>query len=253
MRLYTPGSHPPPPNSPATSRKPPDVNDTLVRAAEEYRSNDVAAAVNTLSTSPMAADPKIKLPISRYKLDGAPKMVHSAHDLYRAGRYREAVDMLTDAEGFGSKDARAVLPQYRSRLAKVQEEEAERTAKLALQSDRERAKDYEGDGDVQIAVSSATAEVAMVSVLISARNNGQSIAHVNPNDFTLADPNGLTVPYDNDPYNTPGIAMSKYLNAVDLRPSQSTSGWLTFNMQKYSRYTLSYQGLAGTAQKAVIP
>lgn len=116
---------------------------------------------------------------------------------------------------------------------------------------------YEGDGKVKIAVvevklkQSTGDHVAgkngtFVYTLVSAKNFGNSIIHVNPNDFTLSAPDGETVSHDTDTY-----TLSNYLDAVDLRPGNSTSGWLIFYTTKTSNYTLNYQGFYGTATKSI--
>lgn len=95
----------------------------------------------------------------------------------------------------------------------------------------------------------ATGNGRFVWVHVSARNFSMvDIVHVNPNDFTLETLDGYTVSHDSDTY-----SLSNYFDAVNLRPGAQTSGWLIFYVPGgWALYTLNYQSLAGSAQKAVV-
>jgi len=115
---------------------------------------------------------------------------------------------------------------------------------------------YEGNGSIVIAVSGLEGiddsypdsykGDAFVRIYVSAKNVGNDIAHVNPNDFTLSTPDGDTVSHDVDTY-----GLNNYFDAVDLRPGNHTSGWLSFRLHYSKQYTLNYQGFSGTATKDI--
>ena len=152
-----------------------------------------------------------------------------------------------------------LLPIYEARLSKAQAIDDARAKRAALRAEKRDAILFSGHGDVKIAVGNidlnkttalhyARGNNVFVWVFINAQNNGQNIVHVNPNDFTLATQDGSVTPHDSGTY-----SLENYFDAVDLRPAQKTQGWLAFLIMRDSRYTLSYQGSGGTAQKAVIP
>jgi hypothetical protein len=51
--------------------------------------------------------------------------------------------------------------------------------------------------------------------------------HVNPLNFTLVSTNGATESYDSNTF-----LLSNYLDAVDIRPNNYTSGWIAFLVTK---------------------
>ena len=177
---------------------------------------------------------RVRQSLTRYKKEGAAILLRKANHLYGSGDYTEAINVLKQAEELGSKDASRERPRYEAAKERQERAEEERQARLARQKEREQAKYYEGNGNVQIAVYGAKlrhetdSHVAnrnstYVYVGIAARNVGSDIVHVNPNDFTLADSNGSTASHESDTY-----SLGNYFDAVDLRPGQNTSGWLIF-------------------------
>lgn len=59
-----------------------------------------------------------------------------------------------------------------------------------------------------------------VQVDVTAYNQGESTEHVNPNDFTLSNPNGLTVNPDTN---------TTFFTTIDLPTKGKSSGWLIFH------------------------
>ena len=233
--------------------------EALREAASAYNQGSVISAISTLRKAKIYGSPSVAEMLSRYKNEGRVILLRKASRLYATGSYSEAITVLNLAEELGSREATHLLPRYEAARERQEMAEQERQARVALQQEKEHAKYYEGDGNVQIAVYGvklsretdshvANANSTFVHVGISAKNVGDDIVHVNPNDFTLADSNGNTASHDSDTY-----SLGNYFDAVDLRPGQSTSGWLIFCMLKDKKYTLGYQGFGGSAEKAAIP
>lgn len=126
-------------------------------------------------------------------------------------------------------------------------EEANRK-KEELASARKAMKEFQGNGNVAIAVSdvklkqSTDSHVAngngiFVYIAVHALNQGSDMVHINPNYFTLSDSKGNTVSHDTDTY-----SLTNYLDAVDVGAGNQTSGWLIFYINKDSQYKLYYHG-----------
>lgn len=235
-----------------TPPKPMTTPEVLAKATDEFNHGNLSAAVSLLRSVKSRNDPKVQNKLSEFKRTGAGRLVKQARELNRAAKYADAIGKLTEAKEYGSNDAANLLPEYRVAQAR-KEKESERDAWLLI----ERL--YQGNGSVKIAVfgvelrrstelHTVRGNTRFVAVAVSAMNMGGGIVHVNPNDFTLATRDGATMPPDSDTY-----GLSNYFNAVDLRPQQSTTGILLFVLNRDTRYTLSYQGFGGTAQKFVVP
>ena len=66
-----------------------------------------------------------------------------------------------------------------------------------------------------------------ILVGVSVQNVGSGTVHVNPLNFTLVSTQGSTVSYDSNTF-----LLSDYLDAVDVRPNNYTSGWIAFLVNK---------------------
>ncbi|MHB1167004.1 MAG: DUF4352 domain-containing protein [Carboxydocellales bacterium] len=178
----------------------------------------------------------------------------------KAGSFSEAIIKFEEAidNNPNLEEAKKLKQQAQVKYDAQQKKIAAQEAALARKVIKEKMKIYEGDGDVQIAVGDvklkrstemhvATGNGTFVYVQTSVENNGNNIIHANPNDFSLSTPSGETVSHDSDTY-----SLDNYFDAVDLRPGNSTDGWLIFYTTKSDEYTLNYQGFGGTASKKIV-
>jgi tetratricopeptide (TPR) repeat protein len=187
------------------------------------------------------------------------------------GNYSLAYQLLKQAKEAGGKlpsTADGELTRLRSLAARQEAREAERAAaeqeRAAARARQEetntilRQMAYYTNGAVGIAVGEvrlrrslgdyfATGNGTYVLVLIGVKNFSLASEHVNPNNFTLSTPDGYTVPHNIGTYSL------NYLDAVDLRQGQTTSGWIAFLLPKASKYTLNYQSFNVNASKEIAP
>lgn len=197
----------------------------------------------------------------------AGERLQEAKKLFSQKNYTQAYDKLLLAYQVINPplpEAKKLLPLYEKKknqqLITEEKEEKKRAAQEAAAA-RKTIKDnmniYEGDDNVVIAVGGvklkrstelhvAQGNGTFVYVFVNVKNVGNEIIHANPNDFTLSTPTGETVSHESDTY-----SLGNYFDAVDLRPGNSTSGWLIFYIAKSKDYTLNYQGFSGTASKKI--
>ncbi|MDD5075349.1 MAG: DUF4352 domain-containing protein [Candidatus Peribacteraceae bacterium] len=84
-----------------------------------------------------------------------------------------------------------------------------------------------------------------VRMRITVKNTTSEEIHVNPNYVTIMGSNGVTYNPDEATY-----GLSGYLDAINLQPGGSTSGWLAFILPKEEKEpTLIYSSLDGTVRK----
>ncbi len=205
-----------------------------------------------------SVDPSRVMPrIAIVKKSSGETLMNTAKEIRRKNP-ELALEMLGRSSSFGIGEAERMIPRVKRELAQKEERERLAAARAKRAKEREEMKYYSGDGSVQIAVGNITLKSStelhtargkstFAHVFISAKNVGDDIVHVNPNDFTLSDQDGNTVSAASDTY---GIA--NYFDAVDLRPNQQTSGWIIFYLSKDSRYTLNHQGFGSNTQKDVV-
>ena len=234
--------------------------EALQQAEAAHREGDITSAISTLRGAERFGSAQVTNLLSSYKVEMARQLVGKAGRLYSRGSYADAISVLSEAEQLGSSEAARLVPRYRSAQERLQKQKARREILAETRRAKEQANYYEGEGSIQIAICavqlrhSTDSRVAgrhstFVLVGVAAKNVGDEIVHVNPNDFTLADQSGTTASHDTETY-----GLDNYFDAVDLRPGQSTKGWLMFYLPKDSRYTLGYQSIGGgSVEKDVIP
>lgn len=196
--------------------------------------------------------------------------MENAKDSYANGDYRSAVInignvFLVDQNNAEAKQLQVVYNDALDKKNEADQKAAEAAAQKAreqqaaeeAQAAKDNMRNWEGYG-VKIAVTRALKQHSVgyhyangdgtfVLLDIAALNDSSSMAHVNPNDFTLSDSSGYTVPPNIETY-----GLSNYFNAVDLNPSQQTSGYIVFYLKNDSSYTLNYSGFNGSANKHVV-
>ncbi len=88
-----------------------------------------------------------------------------------------------------------------------------------------------------------------VSVFVSAVNSGADSEHINPTNFTLETEDGYTVPYSAHTFSS-----SRPLEAVNIGPGATTSGWIVFESVLSRRYRLIHQPIGGErVVKVLVP
>ena len=88
-----------------------------------------------------------------------------------------------------------------------------------------------------------------VSVFVSAMNSGADSEHINPTNFTLETDEGETVPYSSHTFSS-----RRPLEAVNIGPGATTSGWIVFESVLSRRYRLIHQPMGGErVVKVLVP
>lgn len=176
-------------------------------------------------------------------------------------QYKDA-RMLLDRWEKRKKEADANQAREASLAAKRQKEEARQLELEELKKAKERMKYFDGAGPAQVAVGNvklhqstenheANEGYVFVYVFVAVKNTGADTIHANPNDFTLADTDGNTVPPESDTY-----GLDNYFDAVNLTHGQQTDGWLIFLLKRDKKYTLTRSGMMSGGDdvvKTVVP
>ena len=197
--------------------------------------------------------------INESKSLAADDYLQQAKTNYTEKDYISAFELLQTALGYNPslEEAVELNKTYAAKYTDEQEKIKKQKEKDELQAKKDNMNTWEGFG-VYIAVgkaykkSSTSLHVAngngtFVYIHVGALNKTDFITHVNPNDFTLSTSTGYTVSHDSDTY-----SLSNYFDAVDLGPNQQTGGYLIFYTNNESEYTLSYNGMDGSASKVIV-
>lgn len=195
-------------------------------------------------------------------------MLAEAKTYFSQGDYEKAYSVLQEASLLTSPplpEISQLMPDYEKEKEAQEAEKRAEAERQKIAEAVEKMKTYEyGAGPVGIAVTKVKTSSTVdgdygryhyvkdpdrsqfLWLQIAVRNKGQSVTHINPNYFTVSDPDGYTSNYSEASFST------SYLDAINLSPGTYTSGWLIFVVPKAKAYTLQYNSRDSAVVKAII-
>lgn len=176
--------------------------------------------------------------------------------------------VISKAEGFaiGTTEIEVKNLKYdEKRVAADQENEQKRLAaeaeKKRIQDLKDSMQQYEGNGDVQIAVVKETfrsnclsyscvnspKDYSYVRIGVFVKNVGDNVIHANPNHITVMDAQGRAYTHESATY-----SLGNYFDAVNLQPGSYTDGALAFILPRDQQdFILIYASGDGTVAKKI--
>lgn len=185
---------------------------------------------------------------------------------YNAQTNKYSVTSKADGFAVGTTEIEVKNLKYdEKKVAADQEKEQKRLAaeaeKKRIQDLKDSMQNYEGNGDVQIAVVKETfrsnclsyscvnspKDYSYVRVGVFVKNVGGNVIHSNPNHITIMDAQGRAYTHESATY-----SLGNYFDAVNLQPGSYTDGALAFILPRDQQdFILIYASSDGTVAKKI--
>lgn len=198
--------------------------------------------------------------------NGSGSILMAFDTAYNAQINKYMITSKADGYAVGMKEIEVKNLKYdEKRVAADQEKEQKR---LAVEAEKKRIQDlkdsmqqYEGNGDVQIAVVKETfrsnclsyscvnspKDYSYVRVGVFVKNVGGNVIHANPNHITVMDAQGRAYTHESATY-----SLGNYFDAVNLQPGSYTDGALAFILPRDQQdFILIYASGDGTVAKKI--
>lgn len=198
--------------------------------------------------------------------NGSGSILMAFDTTYNAQANKYSVISKADGYAAGMKEIEVKNLKYdEKRVAADQEKEQKRLAaeaeKTRIQNLKDSMQQYEGNGDIQIAVHKDTLksnclsyscvnspkDYAYVRVGVFVKNVGNNVIHANPNHITIMDAQGRAYTHESATY-----SLGNYFDAVNLQPGSYTDGALAFILPRDQQdFILIYASSDGTVAKKI--
>ncbi len=198
--------------------------------------------------------------------NGSGSILMAFNTVYNAQTNKYMLTAKADGYANGMKEVEVKNLKYdEKRVALDQEKEQKRLAgeagKKRIQDLKDGMQQYEGKGDVQIAVVKETfrsnclsyscvnspKDYSYVRVGVFVKNVGNNVIHANPNYITIMDAQGRAYTHESATY-----SLGNYFDAVNLQPGSYTDGALAFILPRDQQdFILIYASSDGTVAKKI--
>ncbi len=198
--------------------------------------------------------------------NGSGSILMAFDTAYNAQTNKYMITSKADGYAVATKEIEVKNLKYdEKRVAADQEKEQKR---LTVEAEKKRIQDlkdsmqqYEGNGDVQIAVAKETfrsnclsyscvnspKDYSYVRVGVFVKNVGNNVIHANPNHITIMDAQGRAYTHESATY-----SLGNYFDAVNLQPGSYTDGALAFILPRDQQdFILIYASGDGTVAKKI--
>lgn len=198
--------------------------------------------------------------------NGSGSVLMTFDTAYNAQTNKYSLTAKADGYAVGTKEIEIKNLKYdEKRVAADQEKEQKRLAaeaeKKKVQDQIDSMQQYEGNGDVQVAVFKETIrsncisyscvnspkDYSYVRIGVFVKNVGSSVIHANPNYITITDAQGRAYTHESATY-----SLGNYFDAVNLQPGSYTDGAVAFILPRDQKdFLLIYASSDGTVAKKI--
>jgi hypothetical protein len=197
---------------------------------------------------------------------GSGSILMAFDTVYNAQTNKYTLTVKANGYANGTKEMEVKNLKYDEKRVAVDHEKEQK--RLAAEAEKKRIQDlkdgmqqYEGNGDIQIAVHKDTLksnclsyscvnspkDYAYVRVGVFVKNVGNNVIHANPNHITIMDAQGRAYTHESATY-----SLGNYFDAVNLQPGSYTDGALAFILPRDQQdLTLIYASSDGTVAKKI--